>query len=378
MKTLKDITKAKKGQRAVVRVDYNVPLKGSTILDTRRVDASFETIKTLQKKGFQVLLLAHLGDGGGSLKPVAAYLSKFFSVKFIAKPIFTGETKEALFKELEAVSSVETVILFENIRQYPEEEKNTASFAKTLATCGNIFVNDAFSVSHRKHASVVGIAKHLPSYAGAQLQKEVQELSKLFSIKKHPFLFMLGGAKFETKIPLIERFLDSADQLIISGAILNSFYKVAGFEVGASVYDAGFDKKIKHMLSSPKLLLPTDVVVLRGTKRIECAIDVVEKSDKIVDIGSASVALITKKIAKAKIIVWNGPTGWYEGGFVGATVALAQAIKNSKAFSIIGGGDTGAVVEKVIGRSKKLFVSTGGGATLEFLAKGTLPGIESL
>ena len=185
MKTLKDITKAKKGQRAVVRVDYNVPLKGSTILDTRRVDASFETIKTLQKKGFQVLLLAHLGDGGGSLKPVAAYLSKFFSVKFIAKPIFTGETKEALFKELEAVSSVETVILFENIRQYPEEEKNTASFAKTLATCGNIFVNDAFSVSHRKHASVVGIAKHLPSYAGAQLQKEVQELSKLFSIKKH-------------------------------------------------------------------------------------------------------------------------------------------------------------------------------------------------
>lgn len=372
MKTLTDLKK-KKGDRALVRVDYNVPLKGNTILDTRRIDASFETIRILQKKGYQVSLIAHLGDGEMSLKPIATYLAKHFQIHFETRSL-----PELFSKKNTLTDSPNTVTLFENIRRYKEEEKNTASFAKGLASLADIYVNDAFSVSHRKHASVVGISKYLPAYMGVQLQKEIKELSKLFNAKKHPFLFILGGAKFETKIPLIERFIDTADQLVISGAILNSFYKVAGFEVGASVFDSGFDKKIKKILSSPKILLPTDVVVVRGNKRVECHIDEVEKKDKIVDIGSESTLLIAQKIAKAKVIVWNGPTGWYEGGFVGATVALAQAIKKSKAFSVIGGGDTGAVVEKVVGNTKNLFVSTGGGATLEYLAKGTLPGIECL
>ncbi len=373
MKTLKDI-KIIKGKsalkRALVRVDYNVPLKGNKILDTRRIDASFETIRTLQKKGFQVRLMAHLGDGSGSLKPIATYLSQHFKVNFVTTPILESEKKLA--------SDKGTVILFENIRRYKGEEENDPNFAKALSGLGDIFVNDAFSVSHRKHASVVGIAKYLPSYAGVQLEKEIKILSKLLDNKKHPFLFILGGAKFETKIPLLKRFVDSADQIVVAGAILNSFYKTAGFEVGASVVEVGFEKEIKKMLTSPKLLLPVDVVVVRENKKLFLNLDEIQKKDVIVDMGAESIRLISEKIKKAKVIVWNGPTGWYEKGFIGATVALAQAIKVSKAFTIIGGGDTGAVVEKVSKDSKNLFISTGGGATLDFLAKGTLIGIQCL
>ena len=363
-----------KGKRALVRVDYNVPLKGSKILDTRRIDASFATIRALQKKGIQVQLLAHLGDGSPTLKPIATYLAKHFSVKFITTPIVGSEKKGGLIETLPR----DTVVLFENIRQYEGEENNDKTFAKALAGLADIFVNDAFSVSHRKHASVVGVAKYLPSFAGVQLEKEIKELSKLVENKKHPFLFILGGAKFGTKIPLLKRFIDTADQVFIAGAIANSFYKVGGFEIGASVVEAGYDSQIKKLLSSPKLLLPVDVIVLRGTKKVACMLSEVEKGDVIVDIGNQTVELVAEKIKKAKVIVWNGPTGWYEKGFTKATTDLAKAMKESKAYAVIGGGDTGAVVEKVLGQQKSIFVSTGGGATLDFLAKGTLPGVDCL
>lgn len=367
MKTLKDIS-GMKGKRVLVRVDYNVPLKGNKILDTRRIDASFATIRALQKKGMQVVLLAHLGDGTPSLKPIATYLAKHVAVKFVTTPI--GEGIPPVAKD--------TIILFENIRRYKEEEANNKAFAKALAALGDIFVNDAFSVSHRAHASVVGVAKYLPSFAGIQLEKEIKELSKLLENKKHPFLFILGGAKFGTKIPLLKRFVDVADQVVIAGAIANSFYRVGGFEIGASVTEEGYDSPIKKLLASPKLLLPVDVVALRGTKKVLCMLNEVQKADVIVDIGSQSVALVAQKIKKAKVIVWNGPTGWYEKGFTKATTELATAMKESKAYVVIGGGDTGAVVENVLGKQKNIFVSTGGGATLDFLAKGTLPGVDCL
>ena len=376
MKTLKDIS-GMKGKRALVRVDYNVPLKGNKILDTRRIDASFATIRALQKKGLQVELIAHLGDGTATLKPIATYLAKHFSVRFITTPIIGKDMKGGL---IEAFPK-DTVVLFENIRRYKEEEANDKIFAKALAGLADIFVNDAFSVSHRKHASVVGIAKYLPSYAGVQLEKEIKVLSTLLDNKKHPFLFMLGGAKFGTKIPLLKRFIDTADQVFVSGAIANSFYKTAGFEIGASVAEEGFAPQIKKLLASPKLLLPVDVVVLRGAKKYTCMLTEVDKGDVIVDIGTRTVSLVAEKIKKAKVIVWNGPTGWYEKGFTKATTDLAIAMKDTKGAAVIGGGDTGAVVEKVFGKdttSKKIFVSTGGGATLDFLAKGTLPGVDCL
>lgn len=376
MKTLKDIKKTK-NVRALVRVDYNVPFKNGKILDTRRIDASFETIKSLHKKGFQTLLIAHLGDSKATLKPVAKYLSKYFKIVFITEDIKNTEKIKNLCSQV----SQDTIILFENIRFYKEEKENSIVFSKALARLADIFVNEAFPESHRKYASIVGIPKYLPSYAGVQLEKEIKMLSPLFTNKKHPFLFILGGAKFGTKIPLLKKFIDISDNVVITGAILNSFYKFVGFEVGDSVVEGGYEKEIKKLISSPKILLPVDVLVVRsGAKKLVMANEV-QKGDVIVDIGKQSVDLINQKIKKSKIIIWNGPTGWYEKGFVDATKSLAQSIKTSKAFAIVGGGDTGAVIEKVLGdkeNSKNIFVSTGGGATLEYLASGTLVGVKYL
>lgn len=367
MKTLKNL-KNVKGKRALVRVDYNVPLKGATILDTRRIDSSFPTIRALQKKGMQVFLIAHLGDGSPSLRPVAKYLAKHFKVEFITDPNF----------KLPPKLKKDTVVIFENIRRFKEEEENNLKFAGRLAGLGDIFINEAFSVSHRKHASVVGITKYLPSFAGLQLETEINTLSKIFKNKKHPFLFILGGAKFSTKIPLLKHFTAIADNVVIAGAILNSFYKVSKFEIGASVVEDGYEKQIKGLLSSPKLLLPIDAVVVRDGKRYDVSLSDIQEKDIIVDIGSNSVRMIADKIRKAKIIVWNGPTGWYEKGFIGGTVALTQAIKDSKAFAIIGGGDTAEVIQKVVGKNKNVFISTGGGATLDYLADGVLVGVQCL
>ncbi len=373
MKSLTTIPKTKKG-RALVRVDFNVPLKGNKILDTRRIDAAVASIQTLQRKGYQVLLLAHLGDASLSLRPIATYLSNKFKTVFITEPLYNTSA----IVELCAAVTQDTVMLFENIRQYPEEEKNAASFSKTLAGLAEVYVNDAFSVSHRAHASVVGVPRYLPSYAGIQLEKELRAIAPLFENKKHPFLFILGGAKFSTKIPLLKRFIKDADQVVIAGAILNAFYKTAGLEVGRSVVENGYEKEIATLLRSPKVLLPVDVVVLRDEKKTAVTIDAVEKGDVIVDIGPQSVALIAAKIAQAKVVVWNGPTGWYEKGFTKGTLGLADAMASTKASVLIGGGDTGAVVEQKTLGKKNIFVSTGGGATIEYLAKGTLPGIQSL
>lgn len=373
MKTLRDL-KNIKGKRVIVRVDYNVPMKGTKVLDTRRIDSSFATIDSLQKKGAQVILLAHMGNALATLRPIATYLSKKYKTVFITESLLNTEKVSSLFTSV----PINTVILCENIRRYEGEEKNDPTFVKKLCSLGDAYINDAFSVSHRAHASVVGLAKKLPSYAGIQLEKEIKELSKLLNNKKHPFLFILGGAKFSTKIPLLKRFMKDADQVVIAGAILNSFYKISGFEVGGSVVEDGYDKEIKSLLKSPKLLLPVDVTVLSGSKKLVASLDEIKKGDVIVDIGPQSISLISEKIMKAKIIVWNGPTGWYEKGFTKGTIGLSKAMISSKAYSIIGGGDTGAVIEKMINDNKNIFISTGGGATLEYLAKGTLPGIQSI
>ncbi len=364
------------GARVLVRVDFNVPLKGNKILDTRRIDASFKTIDVVLKKGGTPVLLAHLGkDGTESLRPVATYLSKIYKIVFV-----TEDLMSAHFAEILAQVPAKTVVLIENIRRYPGEESNDKAFAKRLALFGTYYINDAFSVSHRAHATVVGIPALLPSFVGATLQCEIDAESPVIEDPKHPFVFILGGAKFETKIPLIARFIKSADSIVVAGAILNNFYKVAGFEVGDSVVEDGYDIQIKKLLKDPKLLLPIDLMVLRNDKKKTVAVDEVQKGDIIADIGPRSVELISAKIAKAKLVVWNGPTGWYEKGFTKATTDLAKAINASKVSAVIGGGDTGAVIEKTLGdrANKKLFISTGGGATLDYLSKGTLPGIKAL
>ncbi len=374
MKSIKSLP-ALKGAKVLVRVDYNVPIVNNKIRDVRRITSSFETIDTILKKGGTPILIAHLGDGSATLRPVATFLSKTYNIVFI-----THDVNDSHIHSIIEQVPKGTIILLENIRHYEGEEKNDAKFAKALSKLGEYFVNDAFSVSHRKHASVVGIAKYLPSFAGAQMQKEITALSSVLNNKKHPFVFILGGAKFETKIPLLKRFAALADNVVITGAIMNSFYKEAGFAVGKSVVEDGFSKQITTLLKNPVVLLPADCLVIRDEKSIAVTPDEIQSHDVIVDIGPQSVKLISDKIAKAKLVVWNGPTGWYEKGYVKATTALAKAAIASKAQTIIGGGDTGAVIEKVLKYedAKHLFVSTGGGATLEYLANGTLPGITVL
>lgn len=359
----------------LVRVDYNVPIANGRIRDTRRIVSSFETIDAILKKGGMPILLAHLGDSKATLRPVATFLSKTYKIVFVSHDVTDSHIQNILHEVPKG-----TIVLLENIRRYAQEEKNDAAFSKTLAKLGRYYVNDAFSVSHRKHATVVGIPKYLPSFAGAQLQKEITNLSAVLKNKNHPFVFILGGAKFDTKIPLLKRFADLADSVIIAGAILNNFYKAAGLPVGKSVTEAGFDKPIAALLKNEKILLPPDCIVTRKGKAIAVTPDEVEAQDVIVDIGPQSIELISEKIKKAKLVVWNGPTGWYEKGFTKGTVALAKAAVASKAHTIIGGGDTGAVVEKILkdGTAKNIFVSTGGGATLDYLANGSLPGITAL
>ncbi len=364
-----------KGARVLVRVDYNVPIAGGRIRDTRRITTSFDTINVILKKGGTPILIAHLGDSMASLRPVATFLSKTYKIVFVTHDV----TDSHIASIIDQVPKG-TIVLLENIRRYPQEGKNGIAFAKTLAKLGSYYVNDAFSVCHRKHASVVSVPKYLPSFAGVQLQKEITALSSVLNNKKHPFVFILGGAKFDTKIPLLKRFSTMADNIVIAGAIMNTFYKEAGFVIGKSVTEEGFSKQIKPLLNNPAILLPVDCLVTRKGKTVAVTADEVEQQDVIVDIGPQSVALIKEKIMKAKLVVWNGPTGWYEKGFVKATTDLAKACIASKAHTIIGGGDTGAVIEKIIKESdtKKIFVSTGGGATLDYLANGTLPGITAL
>lgn len=357
-----------KGTRVLVRADYNVPTKGTKILDTRRIEASFKTIDFLLKKGASIVLVSHSKEA--TLTPVYKFLQKKYPQISFAKTI------EAVPKEMKP----KDIVLLENVRNFAGEEENSAAFTKTLATLGTVYINDAFSVSHRKHASVVGLPKKMPSFAGFSFMHEVKNLTLTDADIKHPFVFLLGGAKFGTKIPLIKKFLTKADYVVVTGAILNSFYKTLGFEVGGSVVEEGYEKEIAKLIKNEKILIPVDVVVLRGGAKVQVTPDMVQKGDVICDIGAESTKLLTELLGEATLIVWNGPTGWYEKGFIKATSAIARAIALGSGRAIVGGGDTGLLVEKTLTKSpnKKVFVSTAGGATLDYLSSGTLPGIKAL
>ncbi len=372
MKTIKDIENLK-GKRVMVRVDFNVPMKDDKIIDDFRIKASIPTIEYLVKKGAIVILLAHIGDDGEkSLKPVALRLKKFIpNAHFIETPIFSDPTKKIL-NNLKGGD----VVLLENIRREAGEKTNSPSFARGLSRFGDIYVNDAFSVSHRVHATIIGITKYLPSYAGLQLVDEINHLSKAFD-PKHPFLFILGGAKFETKIPLVKKFLRDADNVFIGGAIANDFFKHKGYEVGLSLVGAN-NSQLKPFLKSKNLILPIDVVAVKGSTNRNIKPNEVSSDENILDIGKDSISLLGGLIEKAAFILWNGPLGKYETGFGGSTESVLKLVAKSKAMSIVGGGDTVSLITKLKLADKIGFVSTGGGATLDFLAKGTLAGIKAL
>lgn len=342
------------GKRVLVRVDFNVPIVRGKIRDDFRIRKSIPTIKLLLKKGAQITLVTHLGkDGKQSLAKVKKH---FYKV---------------------SRCSPKKVSFFDNVRKHRGEKKNTKKFTKELADLGDIYVNEAFSVSHRQHASIVGVPKFLPAYAGLQLQEEIKQLSAVFEAPKHPFLFILGGAKISTKMPLIQKYLDIADNIFIGGALFNDFMEAQGFEVGDSLVDDSIDPS-KSLLSNQKFVFPTDLLVKTKVGFVNKNFNQVNPGERIFDVGDISIKILESYIKKSKMILWNGPLGRYEDLDGGATKKVLKMVASSRARTIIGGGDTAEIVHELKLAKKFNFVSTGGGAALEFLANGTLPGIKAL
>ena len=361
-----------KGKKVLVRADFNVPLdaKGK-VADMFRIKSAFPVIEFLQKKGAKIILISHIGrESNESLKPVYEVLKKTYSLKFI--PEILGEKVNAVISEMKNGD----IVLLENLRSNEGEKTNDKQFAKALSKLGDIYVNEAFPVSHRADASIVLLPKLLPAYAGFQLEREVKELSRALS-PKHPFVFIQGGAKAETKIPLLKKYLKSADCVFVGGELANDFFGAKGLEIGQSKTDSQLPV-LKSMLKDKKLLLPETVVVLRDGKKQTISVNDVTQDESIFDIGLPSIDKLSEILKKAKLILWNGPMGFYEGGYIKGTEEILKLLANTKADTIIGGGDTAVLVGRKKMSDKFTFVSTGGGATLEFLAKGTLPGIKAL
>lgn len=329
MKSIKEAGKLN-GKRVLVRVDWSVPMHDGRIIDDYSIKASLPTLEYLVGEGAEVIVATHLESKADDIENLKRYLP-------------TGAR------------------LLPNLRENPGEEANSEEFARELASQADIYVNDAFSVSHREHASLVGVPKLLPSFAGLRFVKEVEELSKLF-YPKHPFLFILGGAKFDTKLPLLKKFTGIADHIFIGGALANNFFKELGQDVGGSLVSEG-DFGLGELLKSGKIILPEDTIVV---------------GDKILDVGPVSIEKLKEKVAAARMILWNGPLGSYEHGYKVSTIELAKIIAESGKQSFVGGGDTLAAIHELGIADKFSFISTGGGAMITFLATGTLPAIEAL
>ncbi|MFA6095047.1 MAG: phosphoglycerate kinase [Candidatus Paceibacterota bacterium] len=359
------------GKRVLLRLDLNVSIANGVIVDDYRIKRSLPTLQFLKDVGAKTVIVSHIeSEGMRSLEVVHAHLTKLFPMIFV-KEYFT----EVSTKMLAGLQNG-TFALMENVRNNPGEKENDSEFAEKLATLGDIYVNDAFAVSHRAHASVVGVTEFLPSYAGLLFEDEVKNLSEV-EHPGHPFVFILGGAKFETKLPLVEKFMGRVNTLFLAGALANNIFIRHGFNIGLS----SFSKKemdLDGIIGHPNIIIPEDVIVenagMSSVKRPYALSD----SDCIMDAGPDSLNELSKVIAKAKFILWNGPLGLYEKGYKEGTYAVARMIAESPAQSVVGGGDTLAALHELGIEDKFTFVSTGGGAMLDFLAKGTLPGIEAL
>lgn len=356
------------GKPVLVRLDFNVPVEDGEVVDDYRIRKSLPTISFLKQKGAKTIIVAHIEGKTDTLKPVYERLRKGAPVLFCEDL----ENAQACIDAMEAGD----VLLCENLRLYDGEKKNDPDFAKKLAALAEYYVNDAFSVSHRKHASIVGVPKLLPSFMGLQFEEEIKNLSRCFS-PEHPFLFILGGAKFDTKMPLVEKFLDLADSLFIGGALSNDILKAKGFGIGQSTSsDSSLD--LSRIASASKVIVPIDVVVSSPAGSHERLATAIEEDEKIVDAGARTLAMLEEKVREAKFVLWNGPLGQYESGYAEPTKKLAEMIAESGAMSIVGGGDTVAAIAELGIEDKLGFVSTGGGAMLDYLAEGTIPGLAAL
>ncbi len=369
LRTIKEL-KNIKGKRVLLRLGLNSAIKDSKVVGGYRIKQVIPTIKYLKDKGARVVILGHIGrNKNDSLKPIVDYINRRTKIGFVPNlhdknlPNIVENMKEG------------TALLLQNLRSDSGEVENSMEFAKYLASFGDIYVNDAFSVSHRKHASIVLLPKLLPSYIGLQFEREIKNLSVAVKPPR-PFLFVLGGAKVVTKIPLMKKFLKEADRVFVGGALANNFFKEAGYEVGKSLIDKN-NFNLKPLLKNKKLILPVDVVV--GNKKVSIKKpEEVIKSEIIHDAGPETIKELEGLVEKSKFVLWNGPLGNYEKGFDKGTADLLKILAKSDAKTIIGGGDTLAVAFKLKLHNKFTFVSTGGGAMLDFLADGKLPGIDAI
>ncbi len=368
LSSLRDNPDFFKNKKVLLRADFNVPVDGGKISDTYRIDKTLPSINFLLSAGAHVVLISHT-ESSPSLKPVADHLSKKFPLRFMDDYFPVCQMGEYPAGE---------VTLFENLRRYPQEAANDMEFAKLLSSLADFYVNDAFSVSHRKHSSIVGVPEFLPSCAGFLFEEEVAGLSAALSPEK-PLLFVLGGAKFETKLPLLRKFAERADYVFVGGALANDFFKAQGFETGRSLV-SGLDLDLSD-ITSPPLKLPKDVVVIdeNGETKTVMA-DEVGQNDEIVDIGLLSSQELADLLSRAKTVVWNGPLGNYEKGFSAGTKSIADAIISTQSVkAVVGGGDTVAAIGAGVHTlGDRIFVSTAGGAMLDYLLNETLPGIEAL
>ena len=378
---LKD-ARIRKGAPVIVRADFDVALFKGGVADSSRIKAVAPTLRALQRLGARVRIIAHLGRPQGvydaklSLAPVGRVLARILhrSIVFVEDPFAPGMMKK--------YNNAEDTLLFENIRFWPGEERNSSAFARWLARWGDLYVNEAFANCHRAHASMVGVPKLMPAFAGIHLADEIAMLERVMKNPKRPLVAVFGGAKIGTKLPLIRRFLRDADYVLVGGALANTLFVAAGKSIGKSLAEQE-KKDLRLLLKNKKLMLPSDIVVTRAPKSGMAlgvrTVDTIGADEYIVDIGPATRKSFAAVINEAKTVVWNGPMGRAEVMVCAkGTVAIAKAIQEASGFSMVGGGDTIAALKRT--RMLKGFghVSTGGGAMLEFLSGKKLPAIEAL
>lgn len=388
-KTVRDLDVA--GKKVLVRVDFNVPLndKGE-ITDDTRITASLPTIQYLLEQKAAVILMAHLGRPKGqvkpelSLAPVANHLGKLLGKKILFAPDCVGEAAQAAASKLKPGH----ILLLENLRFHKEEEKNDMEFAEKLASLADLYVNDGFGVSHRAHASVEGVTHFLPAAAGFLLEKEIQYVGQAVTNPLHPFVAIIGGAKVSDKIGVISNLLDKVDTLLIGGGMANTFLAAQGYKMGKSLVEEDKLDLAKELLAKAKknkvnMMLPTDLVMAAAfapdAEHVTEKVENLNQAYMALDIGAETSKAYAEALADAKMIVWNGPMGVFEmDAFCKGTEAVAKAVAKSRATSIVGGGDSVAAIEK-LGLAKRItHISTGGGASLEYLEGKVLPGVAAL
>ena len=384
-KTVKDIDV--KGKRVLVRVDFNVPIKDGEITDDTRILAALPTIKYLLNERASLILCSHLGrpkkgpEPAFSLKPVAEYLGTLISEKVHFATNCVGPIAEDAINKL----GPKEILVLENTRFHSGEKKNDPEMAKELASYADVFVNDAFGTAHRAHASNVGVSDYLPAVAGFLLEKEIEYLDQTIEKPKKPFVAILGGAKVSDKINVIKNLLEKADTILIGGGMANTFFKAQGYPVADSLVEDNALETARELVKSggAKLRLPVDVIIAEdfddGAKSRVMSIGPVPDGWRILDIGPETIKKYNKVILQAGTVVWNGPMGVFEmPNFAKGTFEIANAVANSGAISIIGGGDSASAIKKSGLADKINHISTGGGASLEMLEGVQLPGLVAL